>query len=480
MPIADQLPLLWPELILGLGAMGLLLLGVFNGEGSARNVTLGAVATLLAALAVVVFAPPKTAQAFGGMFVTNDFVLFAKALVLAGSAATLVLALRFNAAEAIERFEFPILFLLSTLGMLLMISAGDLIALYLGLELSSLALYVLAAYRRDSARSAEAGLKYFVLGALASGLLVYGASLLYGISGTTSFAGVGRAINAAPGSLGALVGLVFLAAGFAFKLSLVPFHMWTPDVYEGAPTPVTAFFAIAPKIAALTLLTRVLQGPLFGLIDIWQQLFGVLALASMAFGAFAAIAQSNIKRLMAYSSIGHMGYALVGVAAGGASGVQGVLLYLTIYLVMNLGTFACILAMRRDGRMVEEMSDLAGLNRTHPGLAMALAIFMFSLAGLPPLAGFFGKLYVFLAAVEAGFVGLAIAGLLSSVVAAYYYMRVVKVMYFDEPADAFDRPFGRVTTSILGATAVATVFFFLVLSPVLDSALRAAKSLFAA
>jgi len=372
-----------------------------------------------------------------------------------------------------------VLIVFATAGMLLMVSANDLVALYMGLELQSLSLYIIAAFQRDSIRSTEAGLKYFVLGALASGMLLYGASLIYGFTGTTRFSAL--AILFAGGGevpIGVIVGLVFLTAGLAFKVSAVPFHMWTPDVYEGAPTPVTAFFSVAPKIAAFALFLRVMFEPFGNLLDQWQQIVIFISIASMALGAFAAIAQTNIKRLMAYSSIGHVGYALIGLAAGSEAGVRGVLIYMAIYLAMNVGTFGCILAMRRQGRMVEGISDLAGLSRSHPMMALVMGVFMFSMAGVPPLAGFFGKLYVFLAAIEAQLYGLAVFGVLTSVVSAFYYLRIVKIMYFDEQADPFDRPVGREITLVLAATGVFTLFFFLYPSPLLSGAKVAAAALF--
>ena len=328
-------------------------------------------------------------------------------------------------------------------------------------------------------RSTEAGLKYFVLGAVASGMLLYGCSLVYGFSGTTSFQGIVASLEVGGESTGILVGAVFIAAGLAFKISAVPFHMWTPDVYEGAPTPVTAFFSAAPKVAAMALLVRVLIDPFAALVDHWQQIIFLLAVGSMALGALGAIGQRNIKRLMAYSSIGHAGFALVGLAAGSEAGVHGVAVYLAIYLVMGLGTWGCILAMRRDGAMVEGIDDLAGLSRSQPALALALAVFMFSMAGIPPLAGFFGKFYVFLAAIDAGLYTLTVIGVLMSVVGAFYYIRIVKLMYFDEPADAFDRPVGRDLVPVIAVTAVVTVGFFLFSDPLLDSAQNAAATLVA-
>ena len=414
------------------------------------------------------------------MFVTDAFALFMKSLVLVGSAVTILMGLRYNEQQRIARFEFPVLVMLSTTGMMVMISANDLITLYVGLELQNLALYVTASFDRDSSRSSEAGLKYFVLGGLSSGMLLYGLSLVYGFAGTTSFADLAHLFAAgAPVSLGVIVGLAFIIAGLAFKISAVPFHMWTPDVYEGAPTPVTAFFAVAPKIAAIALFVRVMIEPFGPLIGEWRQIIVFISVASMILGSVAAIAQRNIKRLMAYSSIGHVGYALIGLAAGTASGIRGVLVYLAIYLFMNVGAWAVILCMRRQGRMLEEISDLSGLSRTHPALALGLAIFMFSFAGLPPTAGFFAKLYIFLAAIDAHLTGLAVIGVVTSVVGAFYYFRVVKVMYFDEPVAAFDHPIAGELKGVLVVTALVTLFFFLLPGPVIGSAEVAAASLFA-
>jgi NADH-quinone oxidoreductase subunit N len=359
----------------------------------------------------------------------------------------------------------------------MMISANDLIALYVGLELQSLSLYVLAAFARDSARSSEAGLKYFVLGALSSGMLLYGASLVYGFTGSTGFAQIAEAVQPSGANLGLIFGLVFLMTGFAFKISAVPFHMWTPDVYEGAPTPVTAFFAAAPKLAAMALTVRVLVTAFPSVTVEWQQIVTFLAIASMALGSFAAIGQRNIKRLMAYSSIGHVGYALVGLAAGSAEGVEGVIVYLAIYLAMTLGTFACILAMRRKGRMVEDIDQLSGLSTTQPLMAFMLALLLFSLAGIPPLAGFFAKFYVFLAAIHAGLYALAVIGVLLSVVGAYYYLRIVKVMYFDAPAERFE-PMPPALVAVLGVSGLFTLLFFAYPAPLVAIAQTAAKSLF--
>ena len=400
-----------------------------------------------------------------------------KLLTLTGAAVTLIMSIDFWRGEGRLKFEFPVLVLLATTGMMMMISANDLIALYVGLELQSLALYVVAAFDRRSARSSEAGIKYFVLGALSSGMLLYGASLIYGFTGSTLFTDIAAAVQPSGTNLGLIFGLVFLMTGFAFKISAVPFHMWTPDVYEGAPTPVTAFFAAAPKLAAMALTVRTLFAAFPSVTPEWQQIVTFLAIASMALGAFAAIGQRNIKRLMAYSSIGHMGYALVGLAAGTVEGVQGVIIYLAIYLAMTLGTFACILAMRRNGRMVEDIDQLAGLSNTSPMMAFLLAMLLFSLAGIPPLAGFFAKFYVFLAAINAGLYALAVIGVLLSVVGAYYYLRIVKIMYFDAPAERFE-PMPGLLAAVLGGSGLFILFYFVYPAPLVTVAEAAAKSLF--
>jgi NADH-quinone oxidoreductase subunit N len=468
-----------PEIFLALAAMALLMIGVFRGNEHTRVIGWFSVAVMVVAAGLVAGTAASSGMAFGGMFIADDFARYTKLLVLLGSGLAAVLSFAYIEREEMARFEYPILFLFATIGMMMMISANDLIALYVGLELQSLSLYVAAAFRRDSLRSSEAGLKYFVLGALSSGMLLYGASLVYGFAGTTGFDGIAKALAANPGNIGVLVGLVFITAGLAFKISAVPFHMWTPDVYEGAPTSVTTFFAIAPKVAAMALFIRVLTGPFAPITAQWQQVVMLIAVLSMVLGAFAAINQTNIKRLMAYSSISNVGYMLVGLAAGTEAGVRGVLIYLVIYLAMTAGSFACILSMRVHGQAVEGIDDLKGLGRTRPALALAMAVFMFSMAGIPPLAGFFGKLYVFLAAVQAGLYVFAVIGVLASVVAAFYYLRIVKIMYFDEPVDAFDRLPGREVGVVLVGTGIFTAFFFLVPSSVLDAAAVAAKSLFA-
>jgi NADH-quinone oxidoreductase subunit N len=383
----------------------------------------------------------------------------------------------------ILKFEYPVLVLLATAGMLMMISANDLIALYLGLELQSLALYVMAAIRRDDARSSEAGLKYFVLGALSSGMLLYGASLIYGFTGSTGFEAIAAAAGqtGAGQSLGLIIGLVFLLVGLAFKISAVPFHMWTPDVYEGAPTPVAAFFSAAPKVAAMALLMRVTLDGFAGIKPQWQQVVTALAIASMLLGAFAAIGQSNIKRLLAYSAIGNIGYALIGLAAGSPEGARGVVIYLVIYVAMTLGAFGCVLAMRRpegaDGGMTEDIDDLSGLAQNNLALATLFAILLFSLAGIPPLAGFFAKFYVFLAAVREGLWPLAIIGVLASVVGAYYYVRIVKIMFFDAPRERFAAVQARAGL-VTGVAGLAVLLYVVWPAPLVDAAGAAVKSLF--
>jgi NADH-quinone oxidoreductase subunit N len=470
----DLMPLL-PELMLACGAMLMLMFGAFIGERSAAMVNGWCVVVLVLAGVALVWLPPGPHVMFGGSFLVDDYARFLKVLTLVGSGGALLLSLDYLTLEKQQKFEYGALFLLATLGMLMLISASDLIALYLGLELMSLPLYVIAASNRENLRSTEAGLKYFVLGALSSGMLLYGASLIYGFTGTVNFAGIAKATQNGAG-LGLIFGLVFLFVGFCFKISAVPFHMWTPDVYEGAPTPVTAFFAAAPKVAGIAIFARVTVVAFPGITHEWQQIVVFVSIASMALGSFAAIGQRNIKRLMAYSSIGHMGYALVGLAAGTAEGVQGVLIYMSIYVAMTLGTFAVILSMRRDGRLVETISDLAGLSRTHPTMAFFLAVLLFSLAGIPPLAGFFAKFYVFLAAIKAGLFTLAVIGVLTSVVGAYYYLAIVKLMYFDEPVRSFER-MPMLLRLVLGVSGLANILFFAYPAPLLGAATAAAKSL---
>jgi len=465
-----------PELILAAGILVLVLFGALRGKESGGPVTEIAAGLLGLAIVIIFLGSKTTAVVFDGAFIDDGFGRFMKVLTLAGSLVTLIMSQDFLVREKIDKFEFPILILLSTLGMLMLISAAGLIALYLGLELMSLSLYVIAAFHRDNLRASEAGLKYFVLGALSSGMLLYGASLLYGFAGTVSFAGIAETING-KASLGAVFGLVFLMAGLAFKMSAVPFHMWTPDVYEGAPTPVTAFFATAVKMAAVAITIRVVLTAFPGIASQWRQIVIFISLLSMVLGAFAAIGQTNIKRLMAYSAIGHIGFALVGLAAGGEAGVSGVLAYMAIYLVMTLGTFAGILSMRVNGEGVENISDLSGLAKTDGVMAFFLAMMMFSLAGIPPLAGFFAKWYVFNAAIQAGLYWLSVIGVLSSAVAAYYYLRIVKVMYFDEAAPAFDRP-AAAPRAVLAVTGLLVLFLFVYPGVFIDATTAAAQSLF--
>jgi NADH-quinone oxidoreductase subunit N len=468
------LPVL-PEIVLAIGAMVLLMIGAWCGQRAAGFITILAISLLVATGVIEFLLPQGKLITFGGSFIVDDFARFLKIVALAGSAATLILSREFLEDQSRRMFEFAILVMLSTVGMMVLISAGDLIMLYLGLELMSLALYVVAASNRDNVKSTEAGLKYFVLGALASGMLLYGASLIYGFTGTVSFAGIAAA--AKTGSIGLVFGIVFLLAGLCFKVSAVPFHMWTPDVYEGAPTPVTAFFASAPKIAAMAVFTRVVLTAFSGVASEWQQIVVFVAIASMALGSFGAIGQRNIKRMMAYSSIGHMGFALVGLAAGTVEGAQGVVLYITIYAAMTFGAFTVILAMNRNGQALEQISDFAGLSRTNPLLAFFFAMLLFSLAGIPPLAGFFAKFYVFTAAIKAGLFTLSVIGVITSVVGAFYYLNVIKVMYFDEQAEATDAVRIELRT-VVAVTALFNMLFFAYPGPLVSAATAAAKSLF--
>jgi NADH-quinone oxidoreductase subunit N len=466
-----------PEIILAVGALSLLMLGAFRAGKGDWIITEAAIVVLGLALLSMFFQLGDKALIWDDAFVDDAFARFMKALAMGGSLITLLLSREFMARNRIDHFEFPVLVLLATLGMSMLISAQSLIALYLGLELMSLALYVIAAFHRDDARASEAGLKYFVLGSLSSGMLLYGASLIYGFAGTVSFAGIAQALQGSP-SLGVIFGLVFVLAGLSFKMSIVPFHMWTPDVYEGAPTPVTTFFATAAKVAAVAVTVRIVITAFPGLQHEWRQIVVFVAILSMALGSFAAIMQTNIKRLMAYSSIGHMGFALVGLSAGTEQGVAGVMIYMAIYVLMSLGAFAAILSMRVGDRYVEDISDLAGLSRTNGLMAFVIAMVMFSLAGIPPLAGFFAKWYVFLAAINGNLYGLAVIGMLMSVVAAYYYLRIVKVMYFDESARPFERASVEVTAVMASMGLLVVIFSFFPGPSVVQAAAAAAKSLF--
>jgi NADH-quinone oxidoreductase subunit N len=466
-----------PEIVLAVVGMATLVFGVLRKHHDTTLLctmfTIGGF--LIAGLLVLT----RTAGfGFNGQYVADPFSAFNQVLILSGAALSLILALDWNRSQGIARFEFPVLMLFCTIGMMIMASAANLMTLYLGLELQSLVLYVLASFARDDVRSSEAGLKYFVLSGLSSGLLLYGISLVYGFSGTMDFAALHSLLSQPDSaSAGLVVGIVFVLVGLAFKVSAVPFHMWTPDVYEGAPTPVTVFFSTAPKVAAMAVLLRVMGTSFGSLVGAWQLLIVIVSIASMVLGALAAIGQTNVKRLMAYSSIGHMGYALIGLAVGTAAGARGTLVYMAIYVFMTAGTFGCILAMRRRGRAVEQISDLAGLATNDPALALALAVFMFSLAGIPLMSGFFAKLYIFLAAVQGGLWALSVIGVLTSVVGAYYYIRIVKVMYFDAPAERFD-PRPASLSFVVAATGLFTAFFFLFPAPVVSAAQAAAGLLF--
>ena len=474
--IQADLNILLPEIVLSVYAILALLGAVYTGKDKMAGMLVWLTAGLMVALAFYLGTVTGEHEAFGGMFVDDSFARFAKILILLSAAAVLVMSQEYMARRQILKFEYPLLIALSTVGMSVMVSAGDLMSLYMGLELQSLSLYVVASLRRDSVKSTEAGLKYFVLGALSSGLLLYGASLVYGFTGTTNFAGI---IAAADGQapFGLLLGLVFVISGLAFKVSAVPFHMWTPDVYEGSPTPVTAFFATAPKVAAMALFARVAHDAFGGAVGDWTQIVAFLSVLSMVIGAVAAIGQRNIKRLMAYSSIGNMGFALVGLAAGNKEGVEGVLIYLMIYLVMTVGVFACILSMRRNEKMVVEIDDLKGLSQNNLPAAFMLALLMFSLAGIPPLAGFFAKFYVFMAAVKADMFILAVVGVLSSVVGAFYYLRIIKIMFFDEAKDAFNEMPSQLKV-VLGLSGLFVLLYIVYPNPLIDSARLAAKALF--
>ena len=466
-----------PEIVLALGALTLLMLGAFWADKLDWIITECAIIVMGFAFLSMFYPLEGKAVIWDQAFVDDAFARFMKALVLIGAMASLIVSREYMARKQIDFFEFPVLVLLATLGMCMLVSAQSLIALYLGLELMSLALYVIAAFNRDDVRASEAGLKYFVLGALSSGMLLYGASLLYGFAGTVSFAGIAAALQGGP-SIGVIFGLVFVMAGLAFKMSIAPFHMWTPDVYEGSPTPVTTFFATAAKVAAVAITVRIVITAFPGLKPQWQQIIVFGAILSMALGSFAAIGQTNIKRLMAYSSIGHMGFALVGLATGDEQGVAGVMIYMAIYVLMSVGAFAAILSMRVGDRYVENIGDLAGLARTNGFMAFVIAMMMFSLAGIPPLAGFFAKWFVFLAAINGGLYGLAVVGMLASTVAAFYYLRVVKIMYFDEPARPFDRVNWEVK-AVMGLAGLVVVLFAAFPGPfVAASAQAAAKSLF--
>jgi NADH-quinone oxidoreductase subunit N len=471
-----------PEIVLAAGAMVLLMIGVFRGDRSLAGLSWGAAIICVIAGAFLLDDSPSRTLAWSGLYVADGLSAYLKVIVLTGAAASCLLAIPYLTRTRTARFEYPVLILLSTLGMCMLVSANNLLSLYVGLELLSLAAYVLAAFHRSEVRSAEAGLKYFVLGALSSGILLYGISLVYGFAGSTEFARIGTVLGGDARNLGALFGLVFVLSGIAFKISAVPFHMWTPDVYEGAPTPVAAFFAGAPKVAAMGLMLRITLDAFGGMVADWRQIIIFMSIASMVLGAVGAIGQTNVKRLLAYSSINNIGFALIGVAAASPAGVQAVLLYMAVYLVMTLGSFLCVLMLSdADGRPVERLDDLAGLARTRPWVALSLAVFMLSLAGLPPLFGFMPKLAVFNAATDSGLWLLAVVGVVASVVGAYYYLRMVKIMFFDQPAGVAVAAHtgGRVNGAMMAACAVfCSPAGYLLLGPLQVAGARAAASLF--
>ena len=472
-----DLSIILPEIVLSVFAMAGLIAGAYGGRDRLGPAMIWATSALFAALATWIgLQGTGTATAFGEMFTDDAFARFAKVTILLSAAAVLLMGKGYMARCDLIRFEYPLLIALAAVGMMVMVSASDLMALYMGLELQSLSLYVIAALRRDSVRSTEAGLKYFVLGALSSGLLLFGASLVYGFAGTTGFAGIFDAVQGrAP--VGLLIGLSLVIAGLAFKISAAPFHMWTPDVYEGAPTSVTAFFATAPKIAAMALLARVVYGAFGGIVGDWQQILAALSVASMFLGAVAAIGQRNIKRLMAYSSIAHMGFALMGLAAGTVAGVEAMLIYLVIYVTMNVGAFAFILSMERDGAPVVEISALSLYSRRSPTRALAMLVLLFSLAGVPPLVGFFAKYSVLLAAVEAGLVWLAVLGVIASVIGAFYYIRIVYIMYFGDEESELDAGGSTVLASFLVVSAALMLFGLWNLAGIEGPAAAAASTL---
>jgi NADH-quinone oxidoreductase subunit N len=477
----QQLLAILPELILTVSAVVLMMVAAFGGRRTVGMTTWLAVATLIGACFTLLGEPQRAGPLFGGLIVADGFGAFGKLVAFLSAAVAIVAAHGWFERDFEHGAEYPVLILFSSVGMAVMVSATSLMTLYVGLELTSLTSYVLASYRRTDDRSAEAGLKYFVLGALASGILLYGISLLYGFTGTTGFSGVAAAFgrDATP-SIGLLFGLVFTLAGLAFKVSAVPFHMWTPDVYEGAPTPVTAFFASAPKVAAVLLATRVCLDALAPAIDAWRQIVIFAALASIFLGGVAAYGQTNIKRLLAYSSINNVGFALIGLAAGGLKGASSVLFYMAVYVVMTLGAFLCVLRMRdAKGEPVETLESLSGLSQSRPGLAAAIAIFMFSLAGIPPLFGFWPKLLVFWAAVDAHLVPLAVAGILGTVIGAYYYLKIVKIMYFDAPGAAYGKVKAPFETALIFLSAlVISPLGYLLIGPLATLTDRAAGSLF--
>ena len=446
-----------PELFLSLSIMLILMVGVFV-KNSFKIVNLLTILTLIFAIGLVLSQSGEITKIFNQSYIIDKFSIFMKTLTLLFCLFVLLSSKDYVKRNNINKIEYPVIILASTLGMVLMISSYDLILFYLGLELQSLCLYILASFKREDERSTEAGLKYFVLSALASGLLLYGCSLIYGFTGSTNFDVISE--NLDKSNTGAIFGIVFIIVALAFKVSAVPFHMWTPDVYEGAPTSVTSFFAIIPKIAALSVFIRFMYVPFVNVIAQWQTIIVFLSIASMILGAVAAIGQNNIKRLMAYSSIGHMGYALAGLAAGTNQGIQSTIIYLTIYLIMNLGAFGCIFMMRRENIFYENISDLSGLSKNHPLLALSFLIILFSLAGVPPLAGFFAKFYIFMAVIESKMYALAIIGLVTTVISAFYYLRIIKIIYFDKPKKPFEESYDwGLKISIILSSLLILIYF---------------------
>ena len=454
-----------PEIFLSLSMMLLLMIGVFVNK-SYRLVNLLVILTMIFTIALVLNQPAQTVKVFNNSYIIDQLSIYMKILTLLFCSLVLILSENYIKINKINKMEYPIIILGSTIGMILMISSYDLIIFYLGLELNSLCLYILASFKRDDERSTEAGLKYFVLSALASGILLYGCSLIYGFTGSTNFEIISRNLNVS--NMGGVFGIVFILVGLAFKISAVPFHMWTPDVYEGSPTSVTSFFALIPKIAALCVFIRFMYVPFINVIDHWQTIIVFLSIASMILGAVAAIGQNNIKRLMAYSSIGHMGYALAGIATGTNAGAQSTIIYLTIYLIMNLGAFGCIFMMKRENVFYENINDLSGLSKNHPMLALSFLVILFSLAGIPPLAGFFAKFYIFMAVIESKMYALAIIGLLTTVISAFYYLRIIKIIYFDKPKKPFELNYDWGLRAPLILSSILILIYFIYPSILID------------
>ncbi|MDG2096411.1 MAG: NADH-quinone oxidoreductase subunit NuoN [Paracoccaceae bacterium] len=475
---SNALTIIFSEIALIVYVLGALMYAVYTKKDELTSKLIWLTSAVMVALGgLIVFFGSGESTAFNGAFIDDEFARYGKVIILWSSAIILILSRDYLTKNLLLKFEYPILVAISVVGMMMMVSAGDLLSLYMGIELQALSLYVIAAFNRDSVRSTEAGLKYFVLGALSSGLLLYGVSLIYGFSGTTKFSDIALALGQGPTPLGLLVGLVFLISGLAFKISAAPFHMWTPDVYEGAPTPVTAFFATAPKVAAMILFTRIVFDAFGEIITDWQQIVSFLAVASMFLGSIAAIGQKDIKRLMAYSSIAHMGFALVGLASGSLAGIQSLLIYIAIYVVMNIGTFAFILSMEREGKSINNIIALNMYSKIEPLRALALMILMFSLAGIPPMLGFFGKFYVLKAAVDAGMAWLAIMGVIASVIGAFYYLRIIYLMYFGEETEKLDGSMSTFGWMTLMVSAIVMIVGVVNLFGIERIALSAASTL---